>query len=377
MTTTRAGAVGDRVGEAVGVEGVRAGVDVGEARGAAEQGDDLGVHLDGEGGDDHLVAGPEANLEEGEEERAGARAAGDGVADAAVRRELGLESSDLGAEDVLAGPEDADHGLLDLVLEATVLLGEVDEGDGAARHGGISARIPPMKRSLPAPWLAAPLAVAAVLVAAPARAQYPQPVQPAPPWPPYAQPLPPPPPSQYVAVWPPPAYAQPTSDVERRGPLTWYGWQTLLAVAPFDIAMFAGLARFGDKAGVDAFVTGFVGRNLAPAVVHMAHGRVGTGFASIGLHAATTATGVAIGYGIGIALESKCHAPDPCTNHFLGIPPGPDYGAIVGSMVGTVLNVVFFAHRQRLSWTASAAPAWGVAPYAAPKGGGVAAAGWF
>ncbi len=177
---------------------------------------------------------------------------------------------------------------------------------------------------------------------------------------------------------PPPAYAQPAPDAAKRGPLTWYGWQTLLAVAPFDIAMFGGLATFSSQGGFDAFVTGFVGRNLAPAIVHMAHGRVGTGFASIGLHAATTATGIAIGYAIGIAVESKaCHAPDPCTNHFLGIPPGPDYGAIAGSMVGTVLDVVFFAHRQKLSWTASASPAWGAAPYATPNGGGVAAAGWF
>jgi hypothetical protein len=141
--------------------------------------------------------------------------------------------------------------------------------------------------------------------------------------------------------------------------------------------MFAGAGTLSSQGGFDAFVTGFVGRNLVPAVVHMAHGRVGTGFASIGLHAATTATGVAIGYGIGIGLESKCHAPSPCTNSFLGIPPGPNYGAIAGSMVGTVLDVVFFAHRQKLSWTASAAPAWGAAPYVAPKGGGVAAAGSF
>src|SRR6185437_3968534 len=187
-----------------------------------------------------------------------------------------------------------------------------------------------MKRSSPAPWLALTLTAAALLAAAPARAQAPAPAYPqsAPPWPPpYAQPVPPPP-TAYVAVWPPPAYAQPaSSDTGRRGPLTWYGWQTLLAVAPFDIAMFAGLGNFSSQGGKDAFFTGFVGRNLAPSVVHMAHGRVGTGFASIGLHAATTATGIAIGYGIGIALEAKCAAPMPCTNHFLGIPPGPDYGA--------------------------------------------------
>jgi hypothetical protein len=146
--------------------------------------------------------------------------------------------------------------------------------------------------------------------------------------------------------------------------------------------MIAGYTRLGTTGGTGAFAVGFGGRNLVPGIVHMAHGRVGKGFGSWGLHAASTAAGVAIGYGIGIAIEAKCQAPDPCRNHFLGIPPGPAYGAMAGSMFGTLLDVVFFAHRVKQSWTASAdrptrAPLWAMSPYAAPKTAGLAAAGAF
>jgi hypothetical protein len=158
----------------------------------------------------------------------------------------------------------------------------------------------------------------------------------------------------------------------------WYGWQTLIAVVPFDIAMFAGLATYGQGAGTGAFIAGFAGRNLAPAVVHMAHGKFGTAFGSVGLHAATSASGLAIAYGIAIALQPPCQPRTPCKDDSL--PSGIGYGPVVGSMIGTVLDVVFFAHRQRLSWTASTPPpadapkvAWSVAPYAAPTPHGSAA----
>jgi hypothetical protein len=143
--------------------------------------------------------------------------------------------------------------------------------------------------------------------------------------------------------------------------------------------MFAGLATYGQTAGTAAFVTGFAGRNLAPAVVHLAHRRFGTAFGSVGLHAGMAATGLAIAYGIAIGLEPPCDPRHPCGNHFQSVPQGVGYGAIAGSMVGTALDMIFFAYRQRLSWTASApeAPApkvaWAVAPYAAPTASGATA----
>jgi hypothetical protein len=208
-------------------------------------------------------------------------------------------------------------------------------------------------------------------------------VQPAP----YPAPAPPPyfapPPSPYVQpptyVLPPGHYAY-APDEERHGPMNWYGWQTLIAVAPFDVAMFISLAHLSEPGGMGTFVAAFAGRNLAPAVVHLAHGKVATAFGSVGLHIASTATGLAIGYGLGIASQSSCKVLCGAQTH--EVPAGAGIGAVVGSISGTAFDVVFFAHRQRLVWTASAPPpperpAWGFAPYAAPGGAGLAAAGIF
>lgn len=198
-----------------------------------------------------------------------------------------------------------------------------------------------------------------------------------------AQPVPQAPPSYYPQP-PPPAYAyapqpqRPSADQPRPDVSLWYGWQTLIAVAPFDIAMFAALAKYGDRGTVATFTTGFVGRNLAPAIVHMAHRRPGVGFGSIGLHAASTATGVAIGYAIGIALQEACPPRAPCRNGFRDMPPGPEYGAIAGSMVGTVLDVVILARRPRSTWsTTQTGSAVMVAPWASSTAGGLAAGGIF
>ena len=241
-------------------------------------------------------------------------------------------------------------------------------------------------RSLLATVLALPVAFAAV----PARAQdaplptaplsSPQsapPSSPPPqplPW--YAQPAPYYPPAPYYQ---PPSYAppvqsvQPAPDREHAAPGDWYGWQTLIAVAPFDIAMFAGLAHLSTSAGVDTFAVAFTARNLVPATVHFAHGATGRGFASVGLQAASTATGLALGYALGLAAQGPCTRLVACHED---VPPGPLPGAVVGSMVGTVLDVVFFAHRSRLSWTAAQnEPSWTMAPFATQRSVGMAA-GW-
>jgi hypothetical protein len=243
-----------------------------------------------------------------------------------------------------------------------------------------------MTRPLPRSWRTALLVGPLALASASARAQD------APASPPPAPSEAPTPPTVVIVVPPPilppeampPPVAQPppaaARSVERdRAPRgNWYGWQTLLAVAPFDIAMFAGLSQFPAKTGVGVFTAGFVGRNLAPAVVHMAHDRVGVGFGSIGLHMAATGTGVAIGYAIGIAMAGKCPPVSTCRNGFRDLPPEPGYGAIAGSMAGTVLDAVFLAHRTKLSWTArSTAPAWALAPFATRTATGLAAGGTF
>jgi len=246
-----------------------------------------------------------------------------------------------------------------------------------------------LSRSLVAGLLGLPLALAAL----PAHAQVIAPTPgPDAPLPPSAQPLPlvqpAAPPSQYgfpepgqpaqpyaqrQAYGPPPrVWTEP--DREHTAPANWYGWQTLVATAPFDIAMFAALAHFSDTSGQQAFAVAFTARNLVPAVVHFAHGKVGRGFGSIGLMAASAATGVAVGYAFGLALQPPCQPIMPCTNADRGIPSAAGYGGIIGSMAGTVLDVVFFGHRQRLTWTAAKnEPSWTAAPFATQHSAGVAA----
>lgn len=175
--------------------------------------------------------------------------------------------------------------------------------------------------------------------------------------------------------------APPAPDAGERPTSLWYGWQTLAAVAPFDIAMFVGLARHDASYGPATFATGFVGRNLAPAAVHIAQRRPGVGFGSVGLHAVATATGLAVGYGVGIAVQQACPPRDPCRYGFRDIPPGLGYGAIAGSMVGTVMDVVFLARRARSVWgvtgSAPVGPSVAVSPFATQTAVGVAAGGVF
>lgn len=205
-----------------------------------------------------------------------------------------------------------------------------------------------------APWLAVVLAAPLALVAAPtsARAQTAQTAQTAPPAPP--------------------------ADTRERATDVWYGWQTLLAVVPFDIAMFVGLAQRDAPYGTGLFTAGFVGRNLAPAVVHLAHRRPGLAFGTVGLHAAATATGLVIGYAVGLAIQENCPLRSPCRNGFRELPPGPGYGAVAGSMVGTLLDVLLLARSPRSSWESTrTASTFTVVPYAAPTGVGLAAGGTF
>ena len=64
--------VGDLRGRVLEVEVERGGVDVGEDRGRAAPRDRLGRRVEGEGGADHLVAGPDAERVERDHQRVGA-----------------------------------------------------------------------------------------------------------------------------------------------------------------------------------------------------------------------------------------------------------------------------------------------------------------
>lgn len=235
--------------------------------------------------------------------------------------------------------------------------------------------MPHALRSLLGLFIAAPFALAS----APALAQMPPPpVAPPPTMTPPPMMAPPP----MVAAQPPMMAApQPAADTVDRSTSLWYGWQTLIAVAPFDIAMFVGLVKWDESYGHATTITGFVGRNIVPGVVHMFHRRPGVGFGSMGLHAAASATGVAIAYAIGIGIQENCKPLDPCRNSFRGVPPGVGYGAVAGSMVGTILDVVFLAHRSRANFGVTGStrvePTVAFAPYATQSSLGVAAGGMF
>ncbi|APR81359.1 Hypothetical protein A7982_06706 [Minicystis rosea] len=169
------------------------------------------------------------------------------------------------------------------------------------------------------------------------------------------------------------ASAPPAADAPARSPSQWYGWQTLIAVAPFDIALFVGMARNDNR----ITATGFIGRNVAPSVVHMINKRPGVGFATLGLHAASAATGLVVGYAIGLAVQRACPPGDVCRYGMRELPPGLGYGAVAGSMVGTVLDVVFLARRPRATWDGSSNNTVAFTPFAAPSTLGVAAGGTF
>ncbi len=65
---------------------------------AAQVEDRVGAGHEGEGGDQHLIAGLDAGQKQGQVQRGRARAEGQGVARADLARELGFEGVDVGTE---------------------------------------------------------------------------------------------------------------------------------------------------------------------------------------------------------------------------------------------------------------------------------------
>ena len=98
----------------LGRDAVRVGVDVAEHRRRAGRGDRLRGGVEGEGGDDHLVAGPHAHRPQRDRDRVRAVGHADGVLAAAVGGELVLERLHLRAEDEAPGVHHAGDGLAQL-----------------------------------------------------------------------------------------------------------------------------------------------------------------------------------------------------------------------------------------------------------------------
>ncbi len=101
----------------------------------------------------------------------------------------------------------------------------------------------------------------------------------------------------------------------------WYGWQILIVEGGA-----AGISLLG-LTGTDAFA--FVGAGvsvLGPAIVHWAHGKIGTGFGSLGVRLALPSFGALIG--VGADRDSAT---------------GAIVGASIGYLVAIVLDVSVFA----------------------------------
>ena len=131
----RAGARRDRGldGGRVGIEGAR--IDVDEDRRAARVVDGTGGGEEGEGRRDHLVARLEIEGAERQQQRVGARGAGDGVGGERQCRDFALEFGDFGAQDELLPVDHAADAGENRVLDGLVLSHEVQHRDA---HRGYS-----------------------------------------------------------------------------------------------------------------------------------------------------------------------------------------------------------------------------------------------
>jgi hypothetical protein len=80
--------------------------------------------------------------------------------------------------------------------------------------------------------------------------------------------------------------------LERR----WYGWQTLATDgAAFALIIYAGTQQFEGGPAVLAVTTGVTTFFLGAPTVHWAHGRIGTGFLSLGARLVAPLLGAAVG----------------------------------------------------------------------------------
>jgi len=133
------------------MEGV--GIDVHEHRGAARVVDGAGRGEERERGTDHLVAGPEAQGLEREEDRVGAAGAGDRVPDVGQCGDALLQEAHFFAHDEGLTLDDLHHQGQHLVLDGPVLGDQVEEGDvhgakpkGAPAEGSIRWSCPASSR---------------------------------------------------------------------------------------------------------------------------------------------------------------------------------------------------------------------------------------
>src|SRR5262249_28386061 len=114
------------------VPGVR--LDIDEDRAGAEAANSTRGGEESKRRRDHLVAGPDLQGGQGEQQGVGAGRAADRVRDAAVAGDLPFEAGDLGALDDLAGGEAPGDGGLEVGLEPAILGLQVAQRYRPAAH---------------------------------------------------------------------------------------------------------------------------------------------------------------------------------------------------------------------------------------------------
>jgi hypothetical protein len=180
------------------------------------------------------------------------------------------------------------------------------------------------------------VSTAALAVTAPAMAQYPYP-----PPPPVivVEGPPPPPPPMVVMVRPMPPPPPPPAQYTEY----WYGWQTLIADGA-TLALWIGGSAANTQALTDV---GWASYLLAPPIIHWAHGKVGIGFASLGIRIAAPLvlglTGLAVGCAAGGSSGNS-------NNGLYGLAAGCAVGFGVGVLTGyagaVVLDAAVFSYKK-------------------------------
>ena len=134
---------GDRPLDLRDVEVERRRVDVDEDGHGAEARDAACRREEAERRGDDLVAGPEIERHQRDEERVGAARDADRVLDAEVRGDGALEGLDLRAEDEVPVRRDALEGGAKLRHQRLILRGEVEERDGRGVGHGLGVQVLP------------------------------------------------------------------------------------------------------------------------------------------------------------------------------------------------------------------------------------------
>lgn len=126
-----------------------------------------------------------------------------------------------------------------------------------------------------------------------------------------------------------PLYALPPPQPPRE---VWYGWQTLIAAGA---SMTVGLVPifFGEGVALYTYPVGIGGSVFSGPIVHWAHGRVGRGFAVLGMNLGFT------GLGLGLSIPIAC-AVEKCDGFYF------TYGMLssyVGAAIGVALDVALLS----------------------------------